>query len=106
MVERLDTQLHEPTNQNSIKDWLLSQQIRKHYYKTLWTGVINNPVSPPSLVYTCSCVAGDGCVVAPHPQISCGDGGGDGGEVAGLTPCAQTLWLGHHLHHDLANKRC
>ena len=54
--------------------------------------------------YTCSCVGGDGCVVGPHPQISCGDDGGDGGVAAGLSPCAQTLWIGHHLHRDLAYK--
>ena len=43
-LKRLDTQLNELTNQNSIKSpKLLSQLIRKRYYKILETSVINNP---------------------------------------------------------------
>ena len=45
-----DTQTTEPTNQNSLKfPKLLIQQIRKCYYETLETSVINNPMSPTSL---------------------------------------------------------
>ena len=51
-LKRLNTQLSEPTNQNSIKSpqsFLRSlQRIRKHYHKTLGTKVINIPMSPPS----------------------------------------------------------
>ena len=51
-LKRLNTQLSEPTNQNSIKSpqsFLRSlQRIRKHYHKTLGTKVINSPMSPPS----------------------------------------------------------
>ena len=40
VVKHLNTQLNEPTNQNSLKSpKLLSQRIRKHYYKTLRTSV-------------------------------------------------------------------
>ena len=31
---------------------LLSQRIRKRYHKTLWTSVINSPLSPLSLITT------------------------------------------------------
>ena len=42
----LDNHLKERTNQNSVKvSKLLDQQIRKHYYKTLGTSVINSPLS-------------------------------------------------------------
>ena len=43
-LKRLDTQLNEPNNQNSRK--LLSQRIRKRYYKTLETSVINSSLFP------------------------------------------------------------
>ena len=36
-LKRLETALNEPTNQNPPK--MLSQRIRKHYYKTLGTCV-------------------------------------------------------------------
>ena len=39
----LNTKLNELTNQNSIK--FSSQRIRKRYYKTLDTSVINSPMS-------------------------------------------------------------
>ena len=46
----MNTQLNESTYQNSLKSpKLLSQRIRKRYYKTLGTGVINSPMTPPSL---------------------------------------------------------
>ncbi len=46
VVKRLDTKLNEPTNHNSLKSPpLLSQRIRKRYYKTMGTSVINNPLS-------------------------------------------------------------
>ena len=49
-LKRLDTQLNKPTNQNLLKSpKFLSQQIRKCYYKTLGTSVINSPLSPLSL---------------------------------------------------------
>ena len=52
-LKNLDTQVNELTNQNSIKSSkLLGQQIRKHYYKTLGTIVINILMSPPSLLNT------------------------------------------------------
>ena len=45
-----DTQLIEPTNQNSqMSPKLLSKPIRKYYHKTLGTSVINSTMSP---VYT------------------------------------------------------
>ena len=44
----MDTQLNELTNRNKIKALsLLSQQIRKWYYKTLGTSEINSLMSPP-----------------------------------------------------------
>ena len=36
--------IYEPTNQKSVK--LLTQRIRKLYYKTLGTSVLNSPMSP------------------------------------------------------------
>ena len=46
----MDTNLNEPTNQNSIKvPIVVGQQIRKRHHKTLGTSVITNPMSPPSL---------------------------------------------------------
>ena len=45
-LKRLNIQLYEPNNQNSLKTpKLISQRIRK----TLETRVINSPMSPPSL---------------------------------------------------------
>ena len=49
VVERLDTQLNETTNQNSPK--LFSQRVRKLYYETLGTSIINSLMSPPSVIY-------------------------------------------------------
>ena len=47
-LERLDTQLNKPTNQNSLKvPNFVHQRIRKRYYKTLGTSVI--PAQCPSL---------------------------------------------------------
>ena len=48
-LKRLDIQLNEPTNQNSIEVPKLSSRVRKYYYKTLGTSVINSEMSPPSL---------------------------------------------------------
>ena len=49
-LKRLNTQLIEPPNQNSIKSpKLLSQRIRKCYYNALGTSVTNSPMFPPSL---------------------------------------------------------
>ena len=42
LVKRLDTQLNEPTNQNST-------DVRKRYYITLETSIINSLMSAPSL---------------------------------------------------------
>ena len=42
LLKSLDTQPKEPTNQNSIKvPKVVKQRVRKHYYKTLGTSVIN-----------------------------------------------------------------
>ena len=49
LLKRLDNQLNEPTNQNSKSPKLLSQRIRKHYYKTFGICVLNSPMSPPFL---------------------------------------------------------
>ncbi len=51
-LKRLDTHFNEPTNQNSLKvpKMVKPTNIIKLYYKTLGTSVINNPVSPPSLL--------------------------------------------------------
>ncbi len=46
-LKRLDTQLNEPTNQN-LSPQLLSQRIRKGYYKTLETSVITAQCPLPS----------------------------------------------------------
>ena len=49
-LKRFDNQLKEPTNQSLIKvPKSLIQRIRKRYYKTLGTTVINSPMSPLSL---------------------------------------------------------
>ena len=50
-LKRLGTELNELTNKkfNKSKPKLLNQQIRKCYYKTLGTSVINSPMSPPFL---------------------------------------------------------
>ena len=51
-LKRFDNQLKEPTNQSLIKvPKSLIQRIRKRYYKTLGTTVINSPMStsyPPN----------------------------------------------------------
>ena len=44
-LKRLDTQLNEPTNPNSKSSKLISQQIRKRYYKTLGTCGINSQMT-------------------------------------------------------------
>ena len=46
----MNNQFNESTNQKSPK--LLSQQIKKHYYKTLVTNAINSPLSPLSLSHS------------------------------------------------------
>ena len=49
--KRLDTQLNEPTNQNLIKvPKIVKPMNKKVFYKTLGTGVINSPMSPPLLL--------------------------------------------------------
>ena len=49
-LKRLDSQLNEQTNQNSIKvPKVVKQRYKKRYYKTLETIVINSPLYPPSL---------------------------------------------------------
>ena len=51
VVEPFVTLLDKPTNKIKLKfPKLLSQQIRKHYYKTLGRSRINSPMSPPSLI--------------------------------------------------------
>ena len=51
-LKRLETQLNETTNLNSLKSpMLLSQQRRKRWCKTLGTSIINSQLSPTSLVY-------------------------------------------------------
>ena len=48
-IKHLDTQLIESTKQKSKMSLkLLNQGIRKRHYKTLWSSVINNLISPPS----------------------------------------------------------
>ena len=52
VVENLDIQLNDPTNQNSILvPIIIKQTNKKTFYKTLGTCVINNSLSPLSLVY-------------------------------------------------------
>ena len=49
-LKRLDTQLYEPTNQNSLKfPKVIKPMNKKRYYKTLETSVINSQLSPLSL---------------------------------------------------------
>ena len=55
-VETLYTQLNESTNQKSPK--LLRKRIKKRYYKTLGTSVINNPLFPSSMVKSLDVVKG------------------------------------------------
>ena len=65
-LKHVDTQLNEPTNQNSIKALkLLIQRIRKRYILTLGTSVINSVMSPPSLM-NLSNHSGE-CDVCPCP---------------------------------------
>ena len=45
LFKRLDTQLDESTNRNSIKVSKVSKSLRNRYYKTLGTSVINSPIS-------------------------------------------------------------
>ncbi len=59
-LRRLNTELYEPTNQNSSFKFL-SQRNSKRYYKTLGNSVINNPMSSPFLILTsyftqCLCI--------------------------------------------------
>ena len=47
MLKRSITQLDKPTNQDSVKSpKLFSQRMRKRYYKTLGSSVINSPFFP------------------------------------------------------------
>ena len=49
-LKRLDTQLNEPIYQSSIKvHKVVKLTIKKYYYTTLGTSVINSPMFPPSL---------------------------------------------------------
>ena len=53
-LKRLNTQLNELTKKNSIKVPKVGiyKKLRKRYFKTLVTRVINSPMSPPSpIVY-------------------------------------------------------
>ncbi len=52
-LKRLDTQLNKPTKQNPLKvpKVVKPQRIRKRYYKTLKTSVINSPLSNLSMPY-------------------------------------------------------
>ena len=51
-LKRLHTQLNESMNQDLIKvpKVVKTQQIRKHYYKTLGTSAINSPMSHSALL--------------------------------------------------------
>ena len=51
LLKRLDTQFNESTKQNSIKGLKAvdKKRIRKRYYITLGTSVINSLLSPPNL---------------------------------------------------------
>ena len=50
-LKHLDTHFNELTNQNSINaPKVVKPTIRKLYYKTLGTSVINSPISPISLI--------------------------------------------------------
>ena len=54
-LKRLKTQLTESTNKNLLQSpKLLSNPIRKYYYKTLGTSVTNSPMSPPTLTWIAS----------------------------------------------------
>ncbi len=45
---------NESTNQNLLNSpKFFSQRIRKRYYKTLGTSVINSPISPPWVLQIC-----------------------------------------------------
>ena len=46
VVETLDTQFKETTNQNFIK---VPKVVKQRYYNSIRTSVINSPMSPPSL---------------------------------------------------------
>ena len=49
-LKRLDTQLIELSNQNSVKvSKVIELTNKKRYHQTLGTSVINSPMSPPSL---------------------------------------------------------
>ena len=51
-LKRLNTELDQPTNQNSIKvPKLLGQRIRKRYHKTLGTSVMS-PTYPECTLYS------------------------------------------------------
>ena len=50
-LQRLDTQLNNPTKQNLIiVPKVVEPTIRKRNYKTLRTSVINSPLSLPSMI--------------------------------------------------------
>ena len=54
VVETFGNLLNKPTNQNSIKfHKVVKELIRKLYYKTLKTSVLNSPMSPPFLSISC-----------------------------------------------------
>ena len=50
VVEMFVNSTCTPTNQNAIKDPKVFKPTNK---KTLWTSVINSPMSPPSYAYLC-----------------------------------------------------
>ena len=52
-ISSCNVRLYKPTKIQCKSPKFLSQQIRKTYYKTLGTSVINSPISPPSLAFAC-----------------------------------------------------
>ena len=48
-LKRLNTQLNEPDNQNSIKVPKVANPTKESFYKSLGTSVINSSISPQSL---------------------------------------------------------
>ena len=54
-LKGLDSKLFKPFKIQLKSPKLLSQSIRKNYYKTLGTNVINSSMSPPSLMLLLEC---------------------------------------------------
>ena len=53
-LKRLNTQLNEPTNQNSINVPKVVEPVKKKHNKTLGTSIINSPMFPSFLIGTCN----------------------------------------------------